>query len=124
MPNNNRIRFASSIGSPVRCYAVSSTLTGSTKTIVTYPSISEADLKARTKAGSATAQTVDVIARLHRLPGITHLVIRSTELFVMLESASGWPSIHDEIIKILQEVYFANQLVDIEDRCQKVCTCQ
>ncbi|MCA9802523.1 MAG: hypothetical protein KC777_11190 [Cyanobacteria bacterium HKST-UBA02] len=111
--HTNRIRFASSKNSPVRCYAVSANLTVEMMDTVVYRL--DQPLPAHREV---YADTVRAAEKLQKLGGITHLIVRQKELFVLLADGASWDSIHEQVIAILTEEIFASRRVLLEDYCQ------
>lgn len=111
--HNNRIRFSGSKNSPVRCYAVSADLTLGIMDTVVY----RLDQPLPTKP-EVYAATRKVAEQLQKVDGITHLIMRQKELFVLLSDGVPWTSIHDRVIDTLTEEIFAGRRVLLEDYCQ------
>jgi len=109
----NRIRFAGSKNSTVRCYAVSANLTVEMMDTVVYRLDQPLPVHRE-----VCADTLRAVERLQNLGGITHLIVRQKELFVLLADSLAWESIHHRVIAILTEEVFAGRQVLLEDYCQ------
>lgn len=114
MPTENRIRFASSPGSIVRCYAVSKPMAGVMETVVAHAKMDRNQLQELVFQSRITAESAEAIGKLLALPDLTHIVLRQHDLIIMLK-ADTWDTVHDRALQIIGEVYFPKEDVEIQD---------
>lgn len=125
MHSANSIRFANSPGSVVRvrCYAPSRALTPPGETIVITPAMDQTQVATLCTQGRINERTAAAIARLQAIPGLTHLVVRQHEVFVMLEQPT-WTEVHPLVLTILTEEVFEGADTRLEDYSGPRCGCQ
>lgn len=119
----NRIRFANSPGSVVRCYAPSRALASPGETIVITPAMDRTQVASLCDQGRINDRTAAAALRLQAIAGLTHLVFRQHEVFVMLENPT-WTEVHPLVITILTEEVFEGADTRLEDFSGPRCGCQ
>lgn len=123
MHSANRIRFASSPGSVVQCYVPSRALASPGETIVTTPAMDKTQVAALCAQGRINDRTAAAVSRLHEIHGLTHLIVREHEIFVMLEKAA-WADVHPVVVTILTEEVFEGADTKLENYSGPRCGCQ
>ena len=123
MQTPNCIRFASSPGSIVRCYAVSKPMAGSMETIVFHPGMDRTEITNLATQSRITPQSQKAVERILAIAGLTHVILREHELFFML-TTNSWDTVHGEALRIIQECYFPDEKVEILDYSRpRPCPC-
>lgn len=96
----NRIRFFTGAQPNVRVYGISS--------LAPDPSMPFAVNPQKVSFQDGTSHTTrNAIEKLAKIYGITRLEVEAFAIHITLAPVFNWSEKHDEVIKILKEVYFA-----------------
>lgn len=96
----NRIRFFTGTQPNIRVYGISS--------LIADPSMPFEVNPQRVSFQDGTSQTTrKAIEQLAKVHGITHLHVEAFAVHITLAPVFSWSEKHNEVIKILKDVYFA-----------------
>jgi hypothetical protein len=112
----NRILYKNTKSPTVRWYGVSTKLLNCTGKVNQTEPVNESEY---TDNWNFTQQTASASNRLLALPGVLELIVRPYEINVSIAAVFNWDDLHESIITILKQVYFADVWVDIAEAGQE-----